>query len=59
MDNLVLIRSELTPPAKWPIAGITAIHPGSDGITRVVDLRTATTTLRRPIAKVVRLYPAE
>ena len=44
--ELVLIRSELTPPAKWPI-------------TRVVDLRTATTTLRRPIAKVVRLHPAE
>ena len=59
VGNLVLIRSELTPPAKWPIARVTAIHPGSDGITRVVDLRTATTTLRRPIAKVVRLHPAE
>ena len=57
--DLVLIRNELTPPAKWPIARITAIHPGSDGLTRVVDLRTATTTLCRPIAKVVRLHPAE
>ena len=59
VGDLVLIRSELTPPAKWSIARITAIHPGSDGITRVVDLRTVTTTLRRPIAKVVRLHPAE
>ena len=58
VSDLVLIRCELTPPAKWPIARITAIHPGSDGITRVVDLRTAATTLRRPIAKIVRLHPA-
>ena len=59
VGEIVLVRNELTPPAKWPIARITAIHPGSDGITRVVDLRTATTTLRRPITKVVRLHPAE
>ena len=59
VGELVFIRSELTPPAKRPIARVTAIHPGSDGITWVVDLRTATTTLRRPIAKVVRLHPAE
>ena len=50
VSDLVLIRSELTPPAKWPMARITAIHQESHGITRVVDLRTATTTLRRPIA---------
>ena len=59
VGDLVLIRSELTPPAKWPLARVTAIHPGSDGITRVVDLRTATTTLRRPIVKVVRLLSKE
>ena len=52
----MLIRSELTPPAKWPLARVTIIHPGRDGITRVVDLRRGTTTLRRPIAKVTRSY---
>ena len=57
--DLVLIRNELTPPAKWPLARFITIHPGSDGITRVVDLRTATTTLRRPIAKVIRLQPPD
>ena len=40
VGDLVLIRSELTPPAKWPLARVAAIHPGSDGITRVVDLST-------------------
>ena len=59
LGALVLIKSELTPPAKWPLAHVIAIHPGRDGITRVVDLRTATTTLRRLIAKVVQLYPSE
>ena len=42
VDDLVLVRSEHTPPAKWPLARVTAIFPGSDGLTRVVDLRTAT-----------------
>ena len=57
VGELVLVRNELTPPAKWPIARISAIHPGRNGFTRVVDLHTASTTLRRPIAKVVRLQP--
>ena len=35
--DLVLIRNELTPPAKWPPARVIAIHPGRDRITRVVD----------------------
>ena len=56
VGELVLVRYELTPSAKWPLARIITIHPGSDGITRVVDLRTATTMLCRPIAKVVRLH---
>ena len=59
VGDLVLIRNELTPPAKWPLARVTAIHPGGDGITRVVDLRTATTTFRHPVAKVVRLHPTD
>ena len=59
VGDLVLIRSELTPPAKWPPARVTATHPGNDGITRVVDLRTTTTTLHRPIAEVVRIHPDE
>ena len=59
VGDLVLIQNELTQPAKWPLARVNAIHPGSDGITRVVDLRTATTTLRRPLTKVVSLDPAK
>ncbi|XP_076294560.1 uncharacterized protein LOC143215865 [Lasioglossum baleicum] len=53
--DLVLVRDERTPPAKWPLARVTDIHPGKDDVTRVVTVRTATTTLKRPIVKLCRL----
>ena len=36
VGDIVLIRNELTAPSKWSLARDTAIHPGSDSITRVV-----------------------
>lgn len=50
--SLVLVTDERYPPAKWPLARVLKLHPGPDGLTRVVTLRTATTTLKRPIVKV-------
>lgn len=50
--SLVLVVDERYPPAKWPLARILELYPGSDGLTRVVtDLRTATSTLKQPITK--------
>ncbi|XP_012285896.1 uncharacterized protein LOC105702705 [Orussus abietinus] len=49
---LALIKDERLPPTRWALARIIATHPGADGLVRVVTLQTATTTLRRPIAKV-------
>ncbi|XP_046142834.1 uncharacterized protein LOC123988088 [Osmia bicornis bicornis] len=51
LGNLVLIKDERTPPSKWPLARVTQLHPGRDNLTRVVTLRTASTTLTRPITK--------
>ena len=51
VGSLVLITDERFPPSKWPLARVIALHPGKDGLTRVVTLRTATTSLVRPIAK--------
>ncbi|XP_070522400.1 uncharacterized protein [Cardiocondyla obscurior] len=48
---LVLITDERLPPCKWPLARIIALHPGHDGLTQVVTLKTATTTLIRPVVK--------
>ncbi|XP_018377652.1 PREDICTED: uncharacterized protein LOC108770515 [Trachymyrmex cornetzi] len=56
--SLVLIADERYPPAKWPLARIQQLHPGEDGLTRVVTLRTATSTLKRPVTKLC-LLPVE
>ena len=49
------MSDDLLPPTKWPLARVEQYHPGLDGLTRVVRLRTATTTLQRPLVKVVQL----
>ncbi|XP_063982730.1 uncharacterized protein LOC135165396 [Diachasmimorpha longicaudata] len=53
VGSLVLLYDERFPPAKWPLARVTALHPGRDGLSRVVTIRTASTTLTRPISKLV------
>ena len=53
--DLVLLTDDLQPPSKWPLARVERCHPGADGLTRVLRLRTATTTLTRPLVRVIRL----
>lgn len=53
--DLVLLTDDLVAPAKWPLARVTSCHPGPDGLTRVLSLKTATTTLQRPLVRVIRL----
>lgn len=50
--DIVILKEDNTSPTIWPLARINQIFPGKDGLTRVVELRTATTTLKRPITKV-------
>ncbi|KMQ84241.1 hypothetical protein RF55_18125 [Lasius niger] len=52
---LCLVRSELTLPSRWPLAKITKLHPGNDGVVRVVTIRTSTSELVRPLVKLVLL----
>ncbi|XP_029175788.1 uncharacterized protein LOC114944167 [Nylanderia fulva] len=59
VGDLCLIRGENFPPSRWPLARITEVHPGADGQVRVVSLRTATTTLARPVVKVILLPRAD
>lgn len=51
VGTLVLIADERYPPSKWPLARITAVHPGTDGLVRVVTVRTQSSTYKRPITK--------
>ncbi|XP_048003104.1 uncharacterized protein LOC125239532 [Leguminivora glycinivorella] len=48
---LVLVINEQTSPMKWPLGRIVETHPGSDGICRVVSVRTATGLYKRPVVK--------
>ena len=56
--SIVLIKSEITPPTRWPLARIIKTIPGKDGLVRVVELKTATSNLLRSVAKIV-LLPVE
>jgi len=49
--SIVLVLDERYPPTKWPLGLVLKIHPGRDGKTRVVTVRTQTSTLTRPIVK--------
>ena len=55
VDELVLLKNNLLPPAKWELARVISVHPGKDGHVRVATVKTAKTTLKRPIAQLCRL----
>ena len=55
VDDVVLIFDEIMPPAKWPLARVVRIYKGPDGLVRVVDLRTGSSELKRPVHKLVPL----
>ncbi|KAB0798698.1 hypothetical protein PPYR_09691 [Photinus pyralis] len=48
IGDLAVLKNELQPPSKWVLARIIDVHPGQDGVVRVV---TATSTFKRPIVK--------
>ncbi|XP_017887382.1 uncharacterized protein LOC108629298 [Ceratina calcarata] len=49
IDTLVIMKEDNTPPMHWPLARITKIHPGADGIIRVVTVKTTTGEYKRSI----------
>ena len=53
VGDLVLLKDDLQPPQKWSLARILQLHPGPDGLTRVLTLKTTSSTLTRPLAKIV------
>ena len=53
--DLVIIKDDLYPPARWLLGRVTDVHPGSDGLVRVATVKTANSQYKRPLAKLVRL----
>lgn len=56
--QLVIMLDEHQAPLKWPLARIVAVHPGPDGVARVVTLKTSKGIVKRPVVKIC-LLPME
>lgn len=50
--NLVLLKDERLPPTQWALARITDTHEGTDGLIRVVTVKTKNGSFKRPITKI-------
>ncbi|KAJ0169552.1 hypothetical protein K1T71_014737 [Dendrolimus kikuchii] len=55
VGDVVIIKDDNIPPGRWLLGRIINKHPGHDGVTRVVTLRTKGSTIRRPTSKICTL----
>lgn len=56
VGDLVIIKDEDLPPAKWLLGRIKALHPGSDNLVRVVSVQCkGDNILKRPLSKLILL----
>lgn len=53
--DIVIIKDVRLSPMNWPLARITATHPGDDGIVRAVTVRHKNGETKRAITKICRL----
>ncbi|XP_055585300.1 uncharacterized protein LOC129738142 [Uranotaenia lowii] len=59
VGKLVIVVDENQPPMRWKMARIEELHPGDDGVVRVVTVKTANGSLKRPVAKLCLLPSPE
>ncbi len=59
VGDVVLLKKDGLVPTKWPLARIEHVHPGRDGVVRVVSIRTANGVYKRPVTKVALLLPSD
>ncbi|KAG5866074.1 hypothetical protein JTB14_004021 [Gonioctena quinquepunctata] len=51
VGTVVILKTNNAPPLHWPLAVVTAVHPGSDGVVRNVTLKTSKGIFTRPVVK--------
>ncbi|XP_046491852.1 uncharacterized protein [Neodiprion pinetum] len=51
IGSIVLVKNENLPSSVWPLAKVIEVHPGTDGLVRVVTVKTKSSVLKRPIVK--------
>ncbi|XP_059217770.1 uncharacterized protein LOC131994849 [Stomoxys calcitrans] len=56
VGDLVVVIDDLLPPNEWRLGRIEETHPGHDGQIRIVDVRTATGLITRPIVCIFKEY---
>ncbi|KAK3729294.1 hypothetical protein QZH41_002213 [Actinostola sp. cb2023] len=57
-NDLVIVADDNTPRGHWLLGRVTQVCPGNDGYVRSADVKTANSTLRRPIRKLCLLEAA-
>lgn len=50
--SVVVLMDNTMPPLRWRLARVHKLHPGVDGVTRVVTVRIGNTLSKRPVVKV-------
>ncbi|XP_055644163.1 uncharacterized protein LOC129780182 [Toxorhynchites rutilus septentrionalis] len=58
VGQVVILQDQQLPPLRWPLARILELHPGQDGVVRVITLRTAAGVFKRPTTKICLLPSA-
>ncbi|XP_025831267.1 uncharacterized protein LOC112904716 [Agrilus planipennis] len=59
VGTMVLLKEENAPPLKWQLGRIVAVHPGTDGIIRVVSVKTGSGTIVKRVVSKVCALPLE
>ena len=52
VEDVVIVRPDTHFTGHWPLARIVQTYPGEDGLVRVVSVKTATGTYKRPVTKI-------
>ena len=48
---MVVLKEDNLPPLRWKLGRITALHPGKDGISSVLSIKTAEGCCSAPLRK--------
>ena len=50
-DTMVIIKDDHLPPMQWRLGRIVSLHPGGDGRTRIVSVKTTDGVIRRSVTR--------
>ena len=59
VGDIVLAKNDQAPRCEWPLAKVITVHKDDQGLVRSVTIKTSTSKLDRPIAKLILLLSEE